>query len=230
MKRESFVFYQSFWNATKTLPKENQKNALVMMIEYWIDWIEPTSEIDGIAFAIFQMAKPQIDINNKKFKIWSKQWCHWIKGKEYGKLWWRPKKENPPPLNIKPPNNPPNVNVNDNVNDNDNEIKNNNIKRKFLDFVMMSNEENNKLLESYWNRNVKIFIERLNNYIGSTGKRYKSHYFTILNWMKKEQIKSYTDKPKPIQAVATPHKEMSEEDKVKAKEMLDKAHKMFLSK
>ena len=42
-----------------------------------------------------------------------------------------------------------NVNVNDNVNVNVNEIKNNNIKRKFLDFVFMTNEENNKLLESY---------------------------------------------------------------------------------
>ena len=29
-------------------------------------------------------------------------------------------------------------------------------------------------------------IDKLNNYLGSTGKRYKSHYFTILSWARKE--------------------------------------------
>lgn len=29
-------------------------------------------------------------------------------------------------------------------------------------------------------------IERLNNYIGSTGKKYRSHYHTILNWFTKD--------------------------------------------
>lgn len=79
MNRESFSFYQSFRNATKTLPKDNQKNALVMIVEYGIDWIEPNPEIDGIAYAIFLMAKPQIDRNNKRF----------VNGTE----WWRPKKD-----------------------------------------------------------------------------------------------------------------------------------------
>jgi hypothetical protein len=29
-------------------------------------------------------------------------------------------------------------------------------------------------------------IERLNNYIGSSGKKYKSHYHTILNWSRND--------------------------------------------
>lgn len=106
MERDSFVFYQSFWRWTKHLPKDNQKNALVMMVEYWIDWIEPTPETDPIAYAMFLMAKPQIDKNNQRY-------ISWLSG-------WRPKKdwEN----SQKPKDNhtitKPKPNVNDNVNDN----------------------------------------------------------------------------------------------------------------
>jgi len=39
-------------------------------------------------------------------------------------------------------------------------------------------------------------ITKLNNYIGSKGKKYKSHYHTILNWSRRdiEQKKTNTDK------------------------------------
>jgi hypothetical protein len=38
-----------------------------MMVEYGIDGIEPKSETDQIAYAMFLMAKPQIDKNNLRF-------------------------------------------------------------------------------------------------------------------------------------------------------------------
>lgn len=127
MKREWFIFYQSFWNATKHLPEENQKNALLMIVQYWIDWIEPELNIDPIAYAMFLMAKPQIDTNNWKYEKWSQQWHHWVKGKEYWQLWWRPRKETPHSWEKKPPSNPPKEKDKENVKEKEKE----NIKEEY---------------------------------------------------------------------------------------------------
>jgi len=80
MQREGFVFYQSFRNATKHLPKPNQEHALVMIVAYGIDWVVPEPDLDPIAYAMFCMARPQIDANNQRFLNW--------------KWGWRPKVEN----------------------------------------------------------------------------------------------------------------------------------------
>lgn len=60
-------------------------------------------------------------------------------------------------------------------------------KKKFLDFVLLSDDEHEKLVKQLWVSQTNELIDKLNNYIGSTWKRYKSHYFTILNRAKKEQ-------------------------------------------
>jgi len=37
------------------------------------------------------------------------------------------------------------------------------------------------------------YIERLSNYVASSGKQYKSHYATILNWAQKDKPKNVCD-------------------------------------
>jgi len=66
--------------------------------------------------------------------------------------------------------------------------KENNIqkKEKFLEFVYLTNKEYEKLILAHGEPLIKEYISKLNNYIGSTGKRYKSHYHTLLNWLSKE--------------------------------------------
>lgn len=59
-------------------------------------------------------------------------------------------------------------------------------KKKYLDFVYLAEEEHTKLIELYGIKQTEDLIDKLNNYIGSTWKRYKSHYYTILNRAKKE--------------------------------------------
>jgi len=59
-----------------------------------------------------------------------------------------------------------------------------NIKEKkiYSDFVRLTDEEYSKLLALLWKQKLDQAIENLNNYIGSTWKNYKSHYYTIRKW------------------------------------------------
>lgn len=68
-----------------------------------------------------------------------------------------------------------------------------NIKRKFGEFknVLLTDEEYEKLL----NQNLDYMIEKLSCYLESTGKKYKSHYATILNWSRKESNKKKESDP-----------------------------------
>ena len=61
------------------------------------------------------------------------------------------------------------------------------LKEKYSEFVSLTEDEYSKLIEKFGESDTKDKIENLNNYIGSTGKKYKSHYHTILNWSKKNQ-------------------------------------------
>ncbi len=61
-------------------------------------------------------------------------------------------------------------------------------KQKYGKFqnVSLTSEEHNKLLTLLEDKGVKDIIERLSGYIASTGKKYTSHYATILNWNRKD--------------------------------------------
>lgn len=188
----SFVFYQSFSNAIKCLPKENQLYAYQYITEYALQWVLPDANEDSVAYAIFLMAKPQIDAN--------------IDRRKNGNKWGRPQKEKPMVFentqNEKPmvieneQNEKPNVNVNVNVNDNVN-VKEN-VKRKFLDYVYLSDEEYKKISDRYWESVLKDFIERLDNRIWinphAKNRQDRDHYRTILQRIKKEGIKEHHTK------------------------------------
>lgn len=62
-------------------------------------------------------------------------------------------------------------------------------KKHYADFVTLTEEEYSKLKEQYGTEAVKWCIQKLDNYKGSTGKKYASDYRTILSWV----IASYTE-------------------------------------
>lgn len=72
--------------------------------------------------------------------------------------------------------------------------QNTNIKREYGEFknVLLTDDEYKKLEEI----NALSQIENLSRYIASTGKRYKSHYATILNWDRRDKQKQEEDKYK----------------------------------
>lgn len=110
MTRDSFIFYRSFKNAVRALPIEMRLNVYEAIIDYALEGIEPPQ--NGIERAIFEIVRPQIDANNKRYE-------NGCKGAECGKRGGAPiGNQN---ARKQPQNNPkttPNVNVNDNVNDN----------------------------------------------------------------------------------------------------------------
>ena len=70
-------------------------------------------------------------------------------------------------------------------------------KKKYAEAVTMTEEEYQKLSEQHSKAFVDKCIEILNNYKLSSGKRYKSDYHTILNWVIERVSKDYPQLDKP---------------------------------
>lgn len=115
--RDSFIFYRSFFESAKTLKTKDKLKFFESVCDYALNDIEP--DLEGPALGMFNLLKPQVDANNKRF--------------ENGKKGGRPK-ANQDETKAKPKRNRPqskpqpndNVNVNDNVNDNVNVNDNDN--------------------------------------------------------------------------------------------------------
>lgn len=69
------------------------------------------------------------------------------------------------------------------------ESKTKKTKNKYGEFdnVLLTDDELTKLKERFPN-DLKQRIERLSDYVASTGKAYKSHYATIISWAKKDTV------------------------------------------
>ena len=64
------------------------------------------------------------------------------------------------------------------------------VKVQCADYVSMTNAEYETLLSTYGVADTTRMIEKLDNYKGSSGKRYKSDYRAILSWVADEVLKS----------------------------------------
>ena len=207
MERESFVFYRSFYEGIKELPRDIQGEVLTAIMEYGLNGVT-TENQKPITKAMFALIKPQLDANNQRFE-------NGRLGAEHGKKGGRPKKEkpqeNPNQTPKKPQENPnqtPNVNVNDNVNDNDDKdasaitdekkyyssdngvIKSiSELKRDYLNDENLCNAiiKNLKVIDKNM---ISEQLEAFNQHLELQGERlkevrdYRSHF---KNWLKKRQ-------------------------------------------
>lgn len=210
--RDGFIFYRSFYDAIKDLPRDIQSEIYTAIMEYSLNGKE-TENLKPIARSVFTLMKPQIDANNKRF--------------ENGRKGGRPKSDNKPKANqvitkTKPSNNQNKTKVEpkdkdkDNVNDNDikKESPNgdkkeadasscsqtNNDYQKFQDWLtrkapycsniknfpsQITETEFMKLKEKYTGKQIAEIIEQIENR-KDLRKRYTNLYRTVLNWAKKE--------------------------------------------
>ncbi len=63
-------------------------------------------------------------------------------------------------------------------------------KKKHLQFVYLTEEEHRDLCEIYGPDGAADWIEQLNDYIGSKGDKYESHYYTIRMWARRKAVRS----------------------------------------
>lgn len=85
-------------------------------------------------------------------------------------------------------------------------------KVRYMDFVLLSDKEHTELVTRFGEQLTKEKIAALNDYIGSKGTRYKSHYHTILNWARRDNAKpqgnapeSFHERDKRLAKEATAH-------------------------
>jgi len=68
-------------------------------------------------------------------------------------------------------------------------------KKRFFDFVFLTDAEYKKLVSHFGKEGANERIENLNNYIGSRGRKYKNHYHTILTWERRNGEGKRKSKP-----------------------------------
>ena len=206
MERESFVFYRSFYEGIKELPRNIQGEVLTAIMEYGLNGVT-TENQKPITKAMFALIKPQLDANNQRFE-------NGRLGAEHGKKGGRPKKEkpqeNPNQTPKKPQENPnqtPNVNDNVNVNDDDKDASAITDEKKYYSSDNGVIKSISELKRDYLNdenlcnaiiKNLKVVdknmlserLEDFNQHLELQGERlkevrdYRSHF---KNWLKKRQ-------------------------------------------
>lgn len=65
MKRDSMVFYRSFYEAVKGLSSAERLSCIETIIRYGLDGTEP--EDGGVAAMVLQLVRPVIDHNNERY-------------------------------------------------------------------------------------------------------------------------------------------------------------------
>ena len=64
--RDSVLFYRSFYDALKNIPDEERLKVYDAIMEY--SMYDNETDLDGVAYAVFLLAKPQIDANNRRYE------------------------------------------------------------------------------------------------------------------------------------------------------------------
>lgn len=194
--RDSFIFYRSFYEAIKELPRDVQGEIYTAIMEYSL-YGKETDDLKPIARSIFTLIKPQIDINAKRFE-------NGCKGGRPAKSETKPKPSNNQ-SETKPK---PNDNVNDNVNDKEKESTNVDKKEpngsaslsKYDNFLIwietntpychkhlkpISEVELMRLLNKYkyTEKQITDAISGIENR-KDLRKKYANLYRTVLNWLK----------------------------------------------
>ena len=180
MIRDSFIFYRSFFEATKPLSQDQKAELFDAICFYSLD--QEQIQLDPICTAMFSLIKPQLDANYKRF-------VNGKKGADFGKLGGRPKTPKKP---LKNPKLTPNVNVNVNGNVNDNVNVNVNEKKRGRFTAPSLLEVQQIFIEK---GSTKLEAELFYNFYGSknwhVGKnKMKNYKLAIAGWITRKKIEA----------------------------------------
>ena len=180
-KKDSFILYLEHKNVFDILTDEEAGKLIKAIFEY-----EEKDELPNLEKSLqlaFIPIRNSLDRNQEKYE----EKCQ--KNRENGLKGGRPRKNQT--VNKKTewfsekPKKADNDNDHDNDHEYDNDINKKNICKKmhFAEFVSMTNEEYEKLVNTYGKEIADQCIVVLDNYKGANGKKYKSDYRAILNWV-----------------------------------------------
>lgn len=186
-KRDSIVFYRSFYEAAKALDDHQELELYRAIFEFGLD--HKNTEMGPMAAAMFKLIQPQLEANYKK----------WQNGNKGG----RPKQEESekePKDNQKETKNEPNVNVNvnDNVNENDNVFIGLQLNDKSL--FPIYEDDLVKYRDLYPAVNVEQELRNMVGWIDSNPKKRKTKSGIkkfVNSWLSKEQDQGGRRSPAP---------------------------------
>jgi hypothetical protein len=146
--RDSFIFYRSFFSATKHLNQVEKAQLFDAICSYALD--NKTDELNGTASGMFELIKPQLDANRKRFE----NGC--VKKQKISKTKAKPKQ--------KISKTEANVNLNLNLNDN---LECKSQLDSFCDDIAKSLKDiiekklNRKVSSNDWQKQIKLTIKDL---------------------------------------------------------------------
>jgi len=191
MEKKSFLLYLDQTEAIECLSDEQAGKFIKAVYQYSQNNTLPETNDPAIK-AVFMLIKSTLDRDSKKYEnVCKRNKSNRLKGLTTGQSG-RPKSTKTTTGQSGRPKGDDSDRDSDSGNERDSD-RDKTIKEKYLDFVLLTKDEHNKLSERFGLEYTSSSIERLNNYIGSKGKKYKSHYHTILSWANKNG-----DTPLPV--------------------------------
>lgn len=189
MKRNSFIFYESFYSAVQTLTKSKRLLMYEAIIELALYDKEPTN-LEGSLKGMFELISPQIKANTKKYR-------NGCKGGKFGERGGRP--NNPLGVSTENPTKTPNENDNENENVNENDIilsspaAPKSVKHKYGPHknVLLTDDEYEKLKARYPD-DYEAKINTLSKGMALKHYHYKSHYLAVIEWAENSKTESGT--------------------------------------
>lgn len=168
------VFYE-MWMACETA--EERAELWQAIMEYWMFGKEPPQKFKRDFVNVRFILDKSKSLKQKRSDAWKQhtwnQYTQWDSKRKSNQQAQKTSVEQMEQVGT----NGTNKNKNKNINIKEENIKEE--KKKYLDFVLLTDDEYNKLLNIFWKERLDKEIAKLNNYIGSSWKKYKSHYFTI---------------------------------------------------
>lgn len=169
-ERDSFIFYRSFYESILELPEDNQKDLLLAIANYSLNFKEPS--LKGLSKAVWILIKPQLDANNKRY--------------ENGKKGGRPKTKDKPKDNQTKTKSEPNKNVNVNKNVNKKEIQ-----QRFSSWAIESKLDVGKVLNqvdiAYIHYEAQGFKDKNQKPISDLSVQIRKHWFKNLDEFKEDR-------------------------------------------
>lgn len=159
--RDSFIFYRSFYEAIKDLPRDIQGEIYTAIMEYSLYGNE-AENLKPVARSIFTLIKPQIDVNNKRF--------------DNGCKGGRPKNDNQEETKPKPNDNQEETKSKPNYNDNKNKNVNEYIPPIIPQGDVAHSDEHHETIDynALMNTFNRMFENKLPRISSMTDKRKKS--------------------------------------------------------